>query len=100
MNEAIKEVLIGCLGAVITAVFTYRSDKKKDLTNQEGIYADHTEMLWDKIDKQSKTIEKLTQQVEDLRAENAKLVERVQDLSAQVTSLSKEGRKNEHKSRN
>lgn len=96
MNETIKELLIGCLGALITAIFTYRGDKKKVLADQEGIYADHTEMLWRKIDKQSAVIDKLTSQVEDLRKENAKLVERVQTLSAQVTRLSKEGHQNEH----
>ena len=90
MNETIKELLIGCLGALITAIFAYRGDKKKVLADREDIYADHTQMLWDKIDKQSKVIDKLTTQVEDLRTENAKLVERVQTLSAQVTRLSKE----------
>jgi septal ring factor EnvC (AmiA/AmiB activator) len=89
MDEAFRELLIGCLGALITAVFTYRSDKKKVAADREDIYADHTEMLWKKIDDQSKVIDKLTTQVEDLRTENAKLVNQVKDLTSQVTRLSK-----------
>lgn len=91
-----REALIGCLGAFITAVFTYRSSRDKDSIDREDVYADHTPMLWDKIDKQSKTIENqsrtidaLTRQVERLRAENARLATQVTKLTVQVSKLSR-----------
>lgn len=89
MNEFFREALIGCLGAFISAVFAYRSSRSKDLVDREDVYADHTSMLWDKIDKQSKTIDALTKQVEELRTENTRLVRQVTELTAQVKRLSR-----------
>lgn len=89
MNEFFREALIGCLGAFISAVFTYRSSRSKDSVDREDVYADHTSMLWDKIDKQSKTIDALTKQVEELRTENTRLVRQVTELTAQVKKLSR-----------
>ena len=96
MNEFMREALIGCLGAFISAVFTYRSSRDKDSVDREDVYADHTPMLWDKIDQQSKTIEEqsktidaLTRQVEKLRTENARLTRQVTKLTAQVSKLSR-----------
>lgn len=89
MNEFFREALIGCLGAFISAVFTYRSSRSKDSVDREDVYADHTSMLWDKIDKQSKTIDALTKQVEELRTENTRLVRQVTELTAQVKRLSR-----------
>lgn len=95
MNEFIREALIGCLGAFISAVFTYRSSRDKDSIDREDVYADHTPMLWNKIDKQSKTIENqsrtidaLTKQVEKLRTENARLARQITELTEQVERLS------------
>lgn len=93
MNEFFREALIGCLGAFISAVFTYRSSRSKDSVDREDVYADHTSMLWDKIDKQSKTIDALTKQVEELRTENTRLVREVTELTAQVKKLSRGARK-------
>lgn len=93
MNEFFREALIGCLGAFISAVFTYRSSRSKDSVDREDVYADHTSMLWGKIDKQSKTIDALTKQVEELRTENTRLVREVTELTAQVKKLSRGARK-------
>lgn len=96
MNEFMREALIGCLGAFISAVFTYRSSRDKDSIDREDVYADHTPMLWDKIDKQSKTIEDqsrtidtLAKQVEKLRTENARLARQITELTEQVKRLSR-----------
>lgn len=94
MNEFMREALIGCLGAFISAVFTYRSSRDKDSVDREDVYADHTPMLWDKIDQQSKTIDALTRQVEKLRTENTRLTRQVTKLTAQVSKLSR-GSENE-----
>lgn len=93
MNEFFHEALIGCLGAFISAVFSYRSSQSKDSVDREDVYANHTSMLWDKIDKQSETIDALTKQVEELRTENARLVRQVTELTAQVKRLSRGARK-------
>lgn len=105
MWDFIREATVGFLGALIPALFTWRSNFAKDLTDREGIYADHTKELWQHIDeqtatikKQSKIIDELTKQVENLTAENKRLAAKINSLETQIAQTNHEiegGKSNE-----
>ena len=74
-------------GGSVTAIFSYLSSRKESTTNSEGIYADHTRELFDRIDKISAELEqeKTLRRQRDL--ENVKLRSTIKNQNQLIEEL-------------
>lgn len=90
-------------GGTIAAVINYASSKSSDSVKREDVYADHTQELFERLDKltderdelkdqvleQSKTIDTLNTQIKQLRQDNDRLIDQVHKLTERVNALVK-----------
>lgn len=90
-------------GGTVAAVINYASSKSSDNVKREDVYADHTQELFDRLDKltderdglkdqvleQSKTIDTLNDQIKQLRQDNDRLIDQVHKLTERVNELVK-----------
>lgn len=90
-------------GGTVAAVINYVSSKSSDNVKREDVYADHTQELFDRLDKltderdelkdqvleQSKTIDTLNTQIKQLRQDNDRLIDQVHKLTEKVNELVK-----------
>lgn len=90
-------------GGTVAALINYAGSKSSDSVKREDVYADHTQELFDRLDKlteerdglkdqvleQSKTIDTLNTQIKQLRQDNDRLIDQVHKLTEQVNELVK-----------
>lgn len=101
----ILSTIVGTLlgGGTVAALINYASSKSSDSVKREDVYADHTQELFERLDKltderddlkdqvleQSKTIDTLNDQIRQLRQDNDHLIDQVHKLTERVNALVK-----------
>ena len=101
----ILSTIVGTLlgGGTVAALINYAGSKSSDSVKREDVYADHTQELFDRLDKlteerdglkdqvleQSKTIDTLNNQIKQLRKDNDRLIDQVHKLTEKVNELVK-----------
>ncbi|WP_268914135.1 hypothetical protein [Lentilactobacillus sp. SPB1-3] len=73
--------------AVITAIGGWIVANHNDSTSREGIYAEHVQDQWDRIDTLSNQLDKVIQERDDLRAQVEELSNQVKEQSRVIDEL-------------
>jgi len=89
MIETIQVAISAVVGGVVTGVFGVWLQRTKNKGTNESVYADHTQELFDRLDK-------ITQERDDLKEQVIKLNNLVQKQSNIIDSLNEQvGKLNE-----
>lgn len=79
----------GALGAIVTAILTYLSKRNESRSRNETIYADHTDELFDRIDKLTDERDQSNRQADKLRIKVEAQTETISKLEKEVERQSK-----------
>ncbi|GAB6091801.1 hypothetical protein [Furfurilactobacillus curtus] len=90
MNHLIETIVSVVMGSSFTGYLTYRSTIKKNQTDREDIYADHTGELWDRLDKITSERDELKAQVIKLQTKVEEQSRMIDDMTHQIGKLTKE----------
>lgn len=97
MIETIQVAISAVVGGVVTGVFGVWLQRTKNKGTNESIYADHTQELFDRMDKITRERDDLKDQVIELKGQVGKLNgvidslnEQMGDLTAQLEKFTKQ----------
>lgn len=86
-SETIRTIISAIVGAIITGVFGVWLQRTKNISSNEGIYADHTKELFDQMKEISKERDDLKEQVIELKGQVQKLNDVIDSLNNQISGL-------------
>ncbi|GEO58464.1 hypothetical protein [Companilactobacillus bobalius] len=86
-QETIRTLLSAISGAVITGIFGVWLQRLKNQGSNEGVYADHTNDLFERLDRITNERDDLKEQVIELKAQVQKLNSVIDSLNKQMGSL-------------
>ncbi|APX72728.1 hypothetical protein M5C72_06375 [Companilactobacillus allii] len=83
MIDTVRVAISAVVGGAVTGIFGVWLQRTKNKGSNESIYADHTQELFDRLDK-------ITQERDDLKEQVIKLNNQVQKQSNIIDSLTKQ----------
>lgn len=86
-QETIRTLISAIGGAVITGVFGVWLQRLKNQESNENVYADHTNDLFERLDKITSERDDLKEQVIELKAQVEKLNSVIDSLNEQMVNL-------------
>ena len=99
-SETVRTIISAIVGAIITGVFGVWLQRLKNQGSNENIYADHTNDLFERLDRITNERDDLKEQVIELKAQVEKLNnvidslnEQMGDLTTQLNKLTKQEEK-------
>lgn len=79
------------IGAVIIAVISgiggWYANKSKKVSSTEAVYAEHTQDLWNRLDKVSIDLESVTRERNELKAQVEQLEKQIANQSKMIGNL-------------
>jgi peptidoglycan hydrolase CwlO-like protein len=79
--------IIAAVTAVLTGAMTYVAASRGNDAKREGIYAEHTQDLWDRLDKVTQDLEARTKERDGLRGQVEELQNKVEIQSKTIDQL-------------
>lgn len=86
-SETIRTIISAIVGAIITGVFGVWLQRLKNQGSNENIYADHTNDLFERLDRITNERDDLKEQVIELKAQVEKLNSVIDSLNEQMGNL-------------
>lgn len=86
-QETIRTLISAISGAVITGIFGVWLQRLKNQGSNENVYADHTNDLFERLDRITNERDDLKEQVIELKAQVQKLNSVIDSLNKQMGSL-------------
>lgn len=86
-SETVRTIISAIVGAIITGVFGVWLQRTKNISSNEGIYADHTKELFDQMKDISNERDDLKEQVFELKGQVEKLNGVIDSLNEQIGNL-------------
>lgn len=85
------------IGAIVIAVISgiggWYANKSKKVSSIESVYAEHTQDLWNRLDKVSSDLESVTRERNELQVQVEQLREQIADQSKMIGNLQLEVKK-------
>lgn len=86
-SETTRTIISAIVGAIITGVFGVWLQRLKNQGSNENIYADHTNDLFERLDRITNERDDLKEQVIELKAQVEKLNSVIDSLNDQMGNL-------------
>ena len=86
-SETVRTIISAIVGAIITGVFGVWLQRLKNQGSNENIYADHTNDLFERLDRITNERDDLKEQVIELKAQVEKLNNVIDSLNEQMGDL-------------
>lgn len=82
------------IGAIIIAIISgvggWYANKSKKVSSTESVYAEHTQDLWDRLDKLSNELNSVTKERNELQIQVEQLRRQIEDQSKMIGNLQSE----------
>jgi hypothetical protein len=79
------------IGAIIIAIISgvggWYANKSKKVSSTESVYAEHTQDLWDRLDKLSNELNSVTKERNELQIQVEQLRKQIEDQSRMIGNL-------------
>lgn len=87
MSDTIKVIVSAIGGAIVSGIFGVWLQKLKNTGSNESVYAEHTDSLWDRLDKITDERDELKEQVIRLNAKIDEQSKIIDQLTRQMSTL-------------
>jgi len=96
MIDTIKVAISAVIGGVVTGVFGVWLQRVKNQSSNESVYANHTQDLFERLDKITSERDDLKNQVIELQGQVKTLNAQIKTLNTKFDEFNKIERTNEH----
>ncbi|MQS88293.1 hypothetical protein [Companilactobacillus mishanensis] len=87
MNDTLKIIISAIGGAIVSGIFGVWGQKLKNTSSNESVYAEHTDIMWDRLDKITNERDELKEQVIKLNAKIDEQSKIIDQLTRQMSAL-------------